>query len=391
MPPAPRQRASRPRRRSSPRPRCACTSSARSPSWRRHGRAASGTAGDRVRAAARRPVHRHAARGLRRRRDQDRGARRRRRDARLGPPAAQRPLACGGRSSPATSAPSRSTCARRRASGSPRSSPPPPTSCSRTSAPARWRSGASAPRTSTRATRSCIYARVSGYGQTGRYAHRPGFASAGEAISGLRYINGYPDQAPPRSRHQPRRHARRAVGVPGHPARADRPPERRRGPGRGREIVDACFAMSESSTLEFEKTGTVRQPTGPRLPRIAPSQRLPLQRREVGRDRRQPRHAVAAAGEAHGPARAGGGRALRHPPRARRARGPARRDHRRLRRRSTRPRSSTRSSTRAASSARRSTPPRTSTRTRTSASASCSCRSRTRSTGRSPCRGWSPS
>ena len=44
-----------------------------------------------------------------------------------------------------------------------------------------------------------IYARVSGYGQTGRYRDRPGFASAGEAISGLRHINGYPDQAPPRS------------------------------------------------------------------------------------------------------------------------------------------------------------------------------------------------
>ena len=52
-----------------------------------------GPAGDRVRAAARRPVHRHAARRLRRRRDQDRGAGRRRRDARLGPPAPQRPLA----------------------------------------------------------------------------------------------------------------------------------------------------------------------------------------------------------------------------------------------------------------------------------------------------------
>ena len=31
-------------------------------------------------------------------------------------------------------------------------------------------------------------------------------------------------------------------------------------------IVDACFAMSESSTLEYEKTGTVRQPTGPAAP-----------------------------------------------------------------------------------------------------------------------------
>src|ERR671932_925283 len=44
-----------------------------------------------------------------------------------------------------------------------------------------------------------IYARVTGYGQTGRYRDRPGFASAGEAISGLRGINGYPDQAPPRN------------------------------------------------------------------------------------------------------------------------------------------------------------------------------------------------
>ena len=44
-----------------------------------------------------------------------------------------------------------------------------------------------------------IYARVTGYGQTGRYRDRPGFASAGEAICGLRYINGYPGQAPPRA------------------------------------------------------------------------------------------------------------------------------------------------------------------------------------------------
>src|ERR1700750_139890 len=44
-----------------------------------------------------------------------------------------------------------------------------------------------------------IYARVTGYGQTGRYRDRPGFASASEAISGLRGINGYPGQAPPRT------------------------------------------------------------------------------------------------------------------------------------------------------------------------------------------------
>src|SRR5258705_488825 len=45
----------------------------------------------------------------------------------------------------------------------------------------------------------CIYARVSGYGQSGSYRDRAGFAAGGEAIAGLRYINGYPDQAPPRT------------------------------------------------------------------------------------------------------------------------------------------------------------------------------------------------
>ena len=83
--------------------------------------------------------------------------------------------------------------------------------------PARWRSGTSARRTC--GTRGAIYARVSGYGQTGRYRDRPGFASAGEAVAGLRHINGYPGQAAAAQRHLARRHARRAVGLPGDPAR----------------------------------------------------------------------------------------------------------------------------------------------------------------------------
>ena len=43
-----------------------------------------------------------------------------------------------------------------------------------------------------------IYARISGYGQTGPYAEKPGFASACEAISGFRFVNGYPGEAPVR-------------------------------------------------------------------------------------------------------------------------------------------------------------------------------------------------
>jgi len=120
--------------------------------------------------------------------------------------------------------------------------------------------------------RKAIYARVTGYGQTGRYRDRPGFASASEAISGLRGINGYPDQAPPRnglslgdtiaaqSAFQGivlALYARDARGATGQVVDAS--------------ITDACFAMMESTVLEYEKTGTIRRPTGTRLPRIAPS------------------------------------------------------------------------------------------------------------------------
>jgi crotonobetainyl-CoA:carnitine CoA-transferase CaiB-like acyl-CoA transferase len=117
-----------------------------------------------------------------------------------------------------------------------------------------------------------VYARVTGYGQTGSYRDRPGFAAGGEAISGLRHINGYPGEAPPRygislgdtlaaqAAFQGillALYARDARGAEGQVVDAS--------------ITDACFAMTESAVLEFEKTGTVRQPTGPRLPRIAPS------------------------------------------------------------------------------------------------------------------------
>ena len=117
-----------------------------------------------------------------------------------------------------------------------------------------------------------VYARVSGYGQTGRYRDRPGFASAGEAIGGLRFINGYPGQAPPRSGISLgdtlaaqsafqgillALYARDVRGAAGQVIDAS--------------ITDACFALTESAVLEYEKTGFVREPTGPRLPRIAPS------------------------------------------------------------------------------------------------------------------------
>ena len=43
-----------------------------------------------------------------------------------------------------------------------------------------------------------IYTRISGYGQTGPYSKKPGYASVTEAFSGFRYINGFPGEVPVR-------------------------------------------------------------------------------------------------------------------------------------------------------------------------------------------------
>ena len=43
-----------------------------------------------------------------------------------------------------------------------------------------------------------IFARVSGYGQTGPYASRPGYAAVCEGVGGMRYVNGLPGERPMR-------------------------------------------------------------------------------------------------------------------------------------------------------------------------------------------------
>jgi crotonobetainyl-CoA:carnitine CoA-transferase CaiB-like acyl-CoA transferase len=44
-----------------------------------------------------------------------------------------------------------------------------------------------------------IMIRVSGYGQTGPYSTRAGYASVGEAMGGMRYLCGEPDRPPSRA------------------------------------------------------------------------------------------------------------------------------------------------------------------------------------------------
>lgn len=117
-----------------------------------------------------------------------------------------------------------------------------------------------------------IIARISGYGQSGPYSHRPGYASAGEASGGLRYLNGFPDQPPPRTGLSIGDSLAGLFALQGIlMALYER--DARGGSGQVVDvgITDACLAVSESVTTEFAKLGTIRQPQGVRLSHVVPS------------------------------------------------------------------------------------------------------------------------
>jgi formyl-CoA transferase len=118
-----------------------------------------------------------------------------------------------------------------------------------------------------------ILARVSGYGQTGPYAERAGFASVAEAMGGLRYINGFPDEPPPRmhiSLGDSLAGMFAAQGILAALYWRDAA-----GGGKGQvvdvSLMEASFALLESTVPEYDRLGIVRGPGGTGLKGVAPS------------------------------------------------------------------------------------------------------------------------
>src|SRR5438445_1072667 len=118
-----------------------------------------------------------------------------------------------------------------------------------------------------------VIARVSGYGQTGPYAPRAGFASVAEAMGGIRYINGFPGEPPPRmhiSLGDSLAGMFAAQGILAALYRRDA-----LGGGRGQvvdvSLMEACFALLESTVPEYDRLGVVRGPGGTGLKGVAPS------------------------------------------------------------------------------------------------------------------------
>jgi crotonobetainyl-CoA:carnitine CoA-transferase CaiB-like acyl-CoA transferase len=118
-----------------------------------------------------------------------------------------------------------------------------------------------------------VLARISGYGQTGPYAKRAGFASVSEAMGGIRYVNGFPGEPPPRlhiSLGDSLAGMFAAQGVLSALYKRDA-----LGFGRGQvvdvSLMESCFALLESMVPEYDRLGIVRGPGGIHLKGIAPS------------------------------------------------------------------------------------------------------------------------
>ena len=120
-----------------------------------------------------------------------------------------------------------------------------------------------------------IMVRISGYGQTGPYAHRAGYASVGEAMGGLRHLVGEPDRPPGRCGISLGDSLTAMFGALG----ALSALEHRRRTGRG-QVVDASIyesvlAVTESLIPEWVLAGHERTRTGATLPGVAPSNVYP--------------------------------------------------------------------------------------------------------------------
>jgi formyl-CoA transferase len=123
--------------------------------------------------------------------------------------------------------------------------------------------------------RGIILVRVSGYGQTGPDAGRAGYASVAEAVSGLRHLNGYPDQPPPRIALSLGDTLAGMFAVHGALAALYRRTVTGEGQIVDTALTEACLAIQESTIPDYDQGGVVRGPSGTRLAGIAPSNIYP--------------------------------------------------------------------------------------------------------------------
>lgn len=118
-----------------------------------------------------------------------------------------------------------------------------------------------------------IFGRISGYGQNGPYASRPGFASVCEGVGGFRYVNGFPGEAPVRpnlSIGDTLAGIHCVIGVL--LACIQRSKDaKHRGQVIDAALYESVFNLMEGVVPEYSGAGVVREPSGSTLTGIVPT------------------------------------------------------------------------------------------------------------------------
>ena len=121
-----------------------------------------------------------------------------------------------------------------------------------------------------------VFTRISGYGQDGPYAERPGFASACEAMGGLRYVNGFPGEAPVRANLSM---GDTLAGLHAVIGTLMALWQRQKPGGRGQvvdaSILESAFNLLEGVIPEYAGAAAVREPAGTTVTGIVPTNTYP--------------------------------------------------------------------------------------------------------------------
>jgi formyl-CoA transferase len=116
-----------------------------------------------------------------------------------------------------------------------------------------------------------IMIRVSGYGQTGPYSSRAGYAAIGEAMGGMRYLCGEPDRRPSRAGLSIGDSLAATYACMGALAALHHREKTGEGQVIDASIYESVLSIMEATIPEYTINNYIRERSGPTLPNVAPS------------------------------------------------------------------------------------------------------------------------
>jgi len=120
-----------------------------------------------------------------------------------------------------------------------------------------------------------VMTRISGFGQTGPYKHRPGYGVIGEAMSGLREMTGDPDRPPSRVGLPLTDYITAVYGAFGTVMALLHKEKTGQGQVIDAALFESAFSFMEASVPAYEKLGKIAKRAGSRLPGSAPNALFP--------------------------------------------------------------------------------------------------------------------